>query len=87
MFEADPAAAAETAYVIVSALRTLADHPLIGRVYADGIRELVISRGRTGYVALYRHMPQRSLIAMLSIRRQRENGYLSGKRSRIGMWR
>jgi hypothetical protein len=29
-------------------------HPEIDRPVEDGLRELVISRGRTGYVALYR---------------------------------
>jgi hypothetical protein len=30
-------------------------HPLIGRVVEKGYRELVISRGRSGYLALYRY--------------------------------
>lgn len=41
----------------------------------NNVRELVISRGRSGYVALYRYLPRRDRIDVLAIRRQREAGY------------
>ena len=65
----------ETVGLITTAIDTLEDHPLIGRAYSPDVRELVISRGRTGYVALYRFLPGRDLIAILAIRHQRESGY------------
>jgi hypothetical protein len=36
------------------------------------LRELVISYGKTGYVALYRFLPDRNLVRVLAIKRQRE---------------
>ncbi len=38
-------------------------------------RELVISQGRSGYLALYHYMPSRELIRVLALRHQREAGY------------
>ena len=35
------------------------------------LRELVVSYGRTGYVALYRFLPARDLIRVLATRHQR----------------
>lgn len=67
-----PEAAAETAPLIVGALRTLQDHPLIGRPVEAELRELLISRGRTGYVALYRYNPRTDIVLVLRIRHQRE---------------
>lgn len=72
LLEADPRAAAETVPLIVGALRTLRDHPLIGRPVEADLRELLISRGRTGYVALYRYNPARDAVLVLSLRHQRE---------------
>jgi len=55
LVESDPPAAAETKSLIESAIDILAAHPLIGRSPEPGLRELVISRGRTGYIALYHY--------------------------------
>lgn len=53
----------------------LGEHPLIGR-RADALRrELIVSYGRTGYVALYRWFPKNDTVLMLAIRHQREAGY------------
>ena len=41
-----------------------------------GLRELVISRGRTGYVALYSLEEGQDAALILAIRHQREAGYL-----------
>lgn len=71
--EHDPHAAADTAVVIRNAVEILADHPLIGRRIEGEIRELVISYGKTGYVALYRFLPGHGgMIRILAIRHQRE---------------
>ena len=48
---------------------------MIGRRVAGELRELVISFGKSGYVALYRFLPARELVRILAIRRQRELDY------------
>jgi addiction module RelE/StbE family toxin len=73
--EREPSAAAETASLVSEAISILAGHPLIGRPVEQGLRELVISRGRTGYVALYRFRESDDVVTILSIRHQREAGY------------
>jgi plasmid stabilization system protein ParE len=61
--------------LIDEAIHILARHPLIGRPVEAGLRELVISHGRTGYVALYCHEPQQDAVLILAIRHQREAGF------------
>ncbi len=51
-------------------------HPLIGSPAKWGLRDLVISRGRTGYVALYSVEDEHNAVLVLAIRHQREAGYL-----------
>ncbi len=75
LLENDPGAAGETAELIRSAIAVLGDHPLIGRPLEEGLRELVISRGRTGYVALYSVEDAHDAVFILSVRHQREVGY------------
>lgn len=73
--ENDPASAAASASAIRSAVQLLAQHPYAGRrVERAGpdIRELVISFGKTGYVALYRFVPVRNELRVLALRHQRE---------------
>lgn len=71
----DPAAAEETASLIIEAVSLLGRHPGIGRPRPGGLRELVISRGRTGYVALYRVDMLRDSVLVLALRHQREQGF------------
>lgn len=71
----DPAVAAAAAELIVDAIAVLARHPGIGRPVRGNLRELVISHGRTGYVALYRFVPQRNRVEVLAVRHQREAGF------------
>lgn len=75
LLEADPAAAVQTNDVIFSALSMLSLHPLVGRPVEEGLRELVISRGRSGYLALYEYFEADDLVVVLAIRHQREGGY------------
>lgn len=75
LLETEPDAASETVSLVTTAIETLENHPLIGRAYSPDVRELVISRGHTGHVALYRFTPAHDLVAILSIRHQRESGY------------
>jgi plasmid stabilization system protein ParE len=71
----DPALAAAQVAAIRGAVMILADHPLIGRPTKHGLNELVISRGKTGFLALYRFLPERDVVRILCIRHQRELGY------------
>lgn len=67
--------ALKAAAAVRSAVDALALHPLIGRPRERDLRELVISFGRTGYVALYRFLPQFDEVRVLAIRHQRELDY------------
>jgi plasmid stabilization system protein ParE len=73
--EKDPGAAAVAVQAIREAVSILERHPLIGRPVEHGLRELVISHGRTGYIALYRHILPDDVVLMLALRHQREAGY------------
>jgi addiction module RelE/StbE family toxin len=75
LLEADPTSAPETTDLILEAVDVLANHPLIGRPVEEGLRELVISRGDSGYVALYSHEEAEDAVLILTIRHQREVGY------------
>ena len=75
LLKTDPQAAQDTAVLIVEALELLRQHPEIGRKVHFGQRELVISRGRTGYLALYRFLPHIDRNLVLALRHQRESGY------------
>ena len=72
----DPSVAMRSAAAIRSAVSLLAEHPLVGRVRPRDIRELVISFGKTGYVALYRFVAHRSEVRVLGVRHQRELDFL-----------
>ena len=73
--EHDPHAALASAAAIREAVEILSNHPLIGRRVEGNVRELVISYGKTGYIALYRFLPQQNLIRILAIWHQREMDY------------
>ena len=75
LLETLPDAAAATGEIILSALELLRTHPEIGRPVDRGLRELVISRGRTGYIALYEYDARNDTAVVLRIRHQRELGY------------
>lgn len=70
-----PAAAAETVDLIMEAVSVLRRHPYLGRAVDGGFHELVISRGNTGYLALYRVERMDDAVLILSIRHQREAGF------------
>jgi addiction module RelE/StbE family toxin len=72
----NPLAAIESVAAISSAIDNLRAHPLIGRRVEAELRELVISYGRTGYVALYRFVIGHDEVRILALRHQRELGYL-----------
>ena len=67
--------AVETIDLILNALNILEQHPHIGRLVQNQLRELIISRGKTGYVALYEYDEAADVVLVLAIRHQREAGY------------
>lgn len=71
----DASVASTTLDLIEEAIAVLHHHPCIGREIDADLRELVISRGRTGYVALYSFEEAYNAILILAIRHQREAGY------------
>lgn len=72
----NPDATGAASAAIRSAVENLAAHPLVGRRVHGDIRELVISYGQTGYIALYRYVVPRDEIRVLAIRHQREIGFV-----------
>jgi plasmid stabilization system protein ParE len=60
---------------ILDALQVLTHQPGIGRPVEGGLRELIISRRRSGYLARYEMDDARDLVLVARIRRQRESGY------------
>lgn len=75
LLENSPQAAWETGEILLDGLAILEKHPLIGRVVEEGYRELVISRGHSGYLALYRYDAEYDRTIILAIRHQREQGH------------
>lgn len=73
--EKDPPAALSVIDLIEEAVAILKHHPLIGRPVEAGLRELVISRGHTGYLALYSFEQVHDAVLILAVRHQREVGY------------
>jgi len=75
LLETYPEAAAQALDGIRGAIGILEAHPFIGRRIDNQVRELVISRSATGYLALYRFDPAFDVVRILRIRHQREAGY------------
>ena len=78
LLEDDPSAAERTGDILASGLQILKTHPLVGRRAEYGHRELVISRGRSGYVALYKFDAVNDTVVVMAIRHQRETPPASG---------
>ena len=76
-FERDPATALEHVAKVRDAVLILEEHPEIGRPAGRGatLRELIISHGKSGYVALYEYLPVGHLVRVVAVRHQREAGY------------
>jgi plasmid stabilization system protein ParE len=58
--------------MILDGLRVLASHPLIGRPLDVNRRELLIFRGRSGYLAQYAFRLAQDEVVVLAVRHQRE---------------
>lgn len=75
----DPERAERQLSIIHRVIRVLDENPLIGRPIAgSSLRELVISSGKTGFIALYNADHLREQIRVVAIRRLREAGYREG---------
>lgn len=79
LFEHTPEHAAQRIDDIVLAMDILQSSPMIGRPVEtpSGLRELVISNGAHGYLALYRYLPEFDAVFVLAVRSQRELRYRS----------
>jgi plasmid stabilization system protein ParE len=77
--EQDEALAIADLSRIREAIQILEHHPVIGQLARPSgtLRGLVISRGRSGYVALYEYSPAEDLVRVVAIRHQREVGFRS----------
>lgn len=73
----DAAWALEQLELIRSAVGVLDLHPHIGRPVQGEreLRELIISVGKTGFVALYQYDELDGVVRVLAVRHQREAGY------------
>lgn len=71
----DRVAANSTVDLIEDGIETLTRHPFVGHSVDADLRELLISRGRSGYVALYTYREFEDIVVILAIRHQREAGY------------
>ncbi len=76
LMEQEPSAALAAYDLVLEGLVVLQSYPLIGRPVNDGLRELVISHGKSGYVALYEFDVRRNRVLILALRHQREAGYV-----------
>lgn len=77
----DPTLAANSVALIGAAIRDLAQRPLLGHAAEDGLRERAVSRGRTGYVVLYRHLELDGCVLILAIRHRYDAGYPNAQAS------
>ena len=77
--ESEDPIAGELLDFILDALHVLTHQPGIGRPVEGGLRELIISRKRSGYLARYEFDQARDLVLVARIRHQRESGYSEGE--------
>ena len=70
-----PDVAGRTVEIVLSALDILSRHPKIGWPVKLGLRELVISRGASGFLALYQYDEAQDLVLVLRVRHRRVSGY------------
>lgn len=72
--EVDPSAAEDAVRTIVGAIHMLRGSPFVGRTTGRrGLRELVVSYGKTGYVVLYRLRNEQ--VEVIAMRHQRERSF------------
>ncbi len=79
LVDSDDPMAGDLLDFILDALQVLTHQPGIGRPVEGGLRELIISRRRSGYLARYEFDDARDLVFVARIRHQRESGYSPGE--------
>jgi plasmid stabilization system protein ParE len=79
LLDSDDPMAGDLLDFILDALQVLTHQPGIGRPVEGGLRELIISRRRSGYLARYAFDDASDLILVARIRHQREAGYSEGE--------
>jgi plasmid stabilization system protein ParE len=79
LVESDDPMAGELMDFVLDALQVLTHQPGIGRPVEGGLRELIISRRRSGYLARYEFNDARDLVLVARIRHQLESGYAEGE--------
>jgi plasmid stabilization system protein ParE len=75
LLEGAPEAALHALEQVRIAIEILERHPRIGRRVRGQVRQLVITYGASGYLALYRFDAAIDLVRIVRIRHQREAGY------------
>jgi plasmid stabilization system protein ParE len=71
----EPALVEKTLTLIIDGIDILVDHPLVGKTVEHGLREFILSKGRTGYIVLYDYDEGDDSVVVCAIRHQRECGY------------
>jgi plasmid stabilization system protein ParE len=79
LYESEDPLARELLDFIFDALQVLTHQPGIGRPVAGGLRELIISHRRSGYLARYEWDDVLNRVMVARIRHQREAGYQDGE--------
>jgi plasmid stabilization system protein ParE len=79
LYESKDLLAGELLDFILDALQVLTHQPGIGRPVEGGLRELIISRMRSGYLARYAWDDDLGRVMVARIRHQREAGYQDGE--------
>jgi plasmid stabilization system protein ParE len=69
----------QLAAFIAKAVTILAIQPGIGRPVSDSQRELIVHRGRSGYLVRYRYDRTQQTVTVLRIRHQNESGYTANE--------
>ncbi len=76
--QGDPGAA-DLVRFILDGLDVLTHQPGVGRPVGQGMRELILHRGHSGYLVKYRYMPHLASVRVLRLRHQRQAGYTSNE--------
>ncbi|WP_299510167.1 type II toxin-antitoxin system RelE/ParE family toxin [uncultured Limnohabitans sp.] len=79
LYESEDPLAGELLDFILDALQVLTHQPGIGRPVEGVLRELIISRRRSGYLARYAWDDAQDRVIVARIRHQREAGYQDGE--------
>jgi plasmid stabilization system protein ParE len=79
LYESEDPLAGELLDFILDALQVLTHQPGVGRPVEGGLRELIIFRRRSGYLARYAWDDSLDRVMVARIRHQREAGYHDGE--------